>query len=221
MKFRLLGERAARIRENQATVQAIEKQLAEPDRAYSDSLMLTRSRPTHLSSGFTAFRYQKISGQESPLFTIPCSFQEKTRIQGQNQEFFQPKAERVRTNDPEAVRLGERSTQKPEIVVNTYRISSLNNRNITPTQNEHSVVTPERIIIPDTNSRTTRACNQSFNLDEIANTIKDVRKRNKIGKHFTYRSSSFKEKQPFWVDFKDKPKERVSEVTKEKNSCSN
>ncbi|MBW0567394.1 hypothetical protein O181_107109, partial [Austropuccinia psidii MF-1] len=70
-------------------------------------------------------------------------------------------------------------------------------------------------------SRTTRACNQSFNLDDIANTIQDVRKRNNIGKHSPYRSSSFKEKQPLRVDFKDKPKERVSEVTKKKNSFNN
>ncbi|MBW0472179.1 hypothetical protein O181_011894 [Austropuccinia psidii MF-1] len=39
--------------------------------------------------------------------------------------------------------LGERSTQEPQMVVHTSRISSPNNRNITPTQNEHSVFTPE------------------------------------------------------------------------------
>ncbi|MBW0478536.1 hypothetical protein O181_018251 [Austropuccinia psidii MF-1] len=89
------------------------RRTAEPDRAYSDSFRLTRSRPIQLSSGFTPFRYQRISGQESPFFTIPGRFWEKTRIQGQKQEFFQPKAERVRPNDPEAVGLGERSTQEP------------------------------------------------------------------------------------------------------------
>ncbi|MBW0539379.1 hypothetical protein O181_079094 [Austropuccinia psidii MF-1] len=114
-----------------------------PDRAYSYSFRLTRSKPTQLSSGFKPFRYQQISGQESPFFTIPGSFQDKTRIQGQKQDFFQKKAERVRPNDPETVGLCERSTQEPEIVVNTSRISSPKNRNITPTQNEHSVVTPE------------------------------------------------------------------------------
>ncbi|MBW0511880.1 hypothetical protein O181_051595 [Austropuccinia psidii MF-1] len=115
---------------------------AEPDRAYSDSCRLTSSRPTQLSSGFTPFRHQQISGQESPFFTIPGSFRENTRIQGQKQDIFQPKAERVRPNDAEAVGVGERSTQEPEIAVNTSIISSPNNRNITPTQNEHSVVTP-------------------------------------------------------------------------------
>ncbi|MBW0479963.1 hypothetical protein O181_019678 [Austropuccinia psidii MF-1] len=86
---------------------------AEPERAYSDSFRLTRSRPNQLSSGLTPFRHQQISGQESPFFTIPGSFKEKPRIQGQNQDLSQPKAERVRPNDPEAVGLGERSTQEP------------------------------------------------------------------------------------------------------------
>ncbi|MBW0570853.1 hypothetical protein O181_110568 [Austropuccinia psidii MF-1] len=64
------------------------KRTADPDRAYSDSFMLTRSRPNKLSSGFTPFRNQPISGQESPFFAIPGSFQEKTRIQGQKQDLF-------------------------------------------------------------------------------------------------------------------------------------
>ncbi|MBW0506519.1 hypothetical protein O181_046234 [Austropuccinia psidii MF-1] len=79
------------------------RRTAEPDRAYSDSFRLTRSRPTQLSSCFTTFRHKKISGQVSPFFTIPGSFQKKTRIQGQKQDFFQPKAENVRPNDSEAV----------------------------------------------------------------------------------------------------------------------
>ncbi|MBW0551025.1 hypothetical protein O181_090740 [Austropuccinia psidii MF-1] len=116
---------------------------AEPDGAYSYSFRLTRSRPNQLSSGFTPFKHQQIHGQESPFFTIPGSFQEKTRIQGKNQDICQPKAERVRLNDPEAVGLGERGTQEPEIVVNTPIISSPTNRNITPTQTEHNVGTTE------------------------------------------------------------------------------
>ncbi|MBW0493647.1 hypothetical protein O181_033362 [Austropuccinia psidii MF-1] len=119
------------------------KRTAYPDRAYSDSFRPTRSRPNQLPSGFTPFRNQKISGQQSSFFTIPGSFQEKTRIQGQEQNLFQPNEERVRPNDPEAVGLWERSTQEPEIVVHTSRISSPINRNITPTQIEHNVVTPE------------------------------------------------------------------------------
>ncbi|MBW0501541.1 hypothetical protein O181_041256 [Austropuccinia psidii MF-1] len=119
------------------------KRTTDPDRVYSDSFRLTRSRPNQLSSGFTPFRNQQISGQESPLFTIPGSFQEKTRIQGQNQDYLQPKEERVRPKDPEAVVFGERSTQEPEVVVNNSRISSPINRNIPTTQIEHNVFTPE------------------------------------------------------------------------------
>ncbi|MBW0511245.1 hypothetical protein O181_050960 [Austropuccinia psidii MF-1] len=94
------------------------RRTTDPDRAYSDSLRLTRSRPNQLSSGFTPFRNQQISGQESPFFKPLGGFQEKTRTQGQKQDLFSPKAERVRPNDPETVGLGERSTQEPEVVVN-------------------------------------------------------------------------------------------------------
>ncbi|MBW0511888.1 hypothetical protein O181_051603 [Austropuccinia psidii MF-1] len=119
------------------------RRTAEPDRAYSDSFRLTSSRPDQLSSGFTQFINQQIICQESPFFTIPGSFQEETRIQGQKQDHLQPLEERVRPNDPETVGFGERSAQEPEVVVHTSRISSPLNRNITPTQIEHNVVTPE------------------------------------------------------------------------------
>ncbi|MBW0503872.1 hypothetical protein O181_043587 [Austropuccinia psidii MF-1] len=119
------------------------RRTADPDRAYLDSFRLTRSRPNKLSSGFKPFRNQKISGQESPFFTIPGSFQEKTRKQRQKQDLLQPEEERVRPHDPEAVGFGERSSQEPEVAVNNSRISSLINRNVTPTQIEHNVVTPE------------------------------------------------------------------------------
>ncbi|MBW0466520.1 hypothetical protein O181_006235 [Austropuccinia psidii MF-1] len=65
------------------------RRTAEPDRAYSDSFQLTRSRPTQISSSFTPFRHQQISGQESRFFTILGSFQDKTRIQEKKQDFFQ------------------------------------------------------------------------------------------------------------------------------------
>ncbi|MBW0567563.1 hypothetical protein O181_107278, partial [Austropuccinia psidii MF-1] len=89
------------------------RRTANPERAHSDSFRLTRSRPKQLSSGFKPFINQQISGQESPFFTIPGSFQEKTRIQGQKKDLFSPKEERVRPNDPETVEIGERSTQEP------------------------------------------------------------------------------------------------------------
>ncbi|MBW0593821.1 hypothetical protein O181_133536 [Austropuccinia psidii MF-1] len=45
--------------------------------------------------------------------------------------------------------------------------------------------------------------------------------RTNMGKFTPYKSSGFKEKQPFSVEFKDKPKERVAEVAKKRNSCHN
>ncbi|MBW0546359.1 hypothetical protein O181_086074 [Austropuccinia psidii MF-1] len=63
--------------------------------------------------------------------------------------------------------------------------------------------------------------NHNCTLDEIANTLQEVRKRTNIGKFTPYKSSGFKEKQPFTVEFKDKPKERVADMAKKKNSCHN
>ncbi|MBW0464612.1 hypothetical protein O181_004327 [Austropuccinia psidii MF-1] len=57
--------------------------------------------------------------------------------------------------------------------------------------------------------------------DDITSTIQDVRKRTNIGKYTPYKSSGFKDKQPFRVEFKEKPRERVAEVAKKKNSCHN
>ncbi|MBW0477112.1 hypothetical protein O181_016827 [Austropuccinia psidii MF-1] len=142
------GEEGNHDKGEQATIQAIEEQLSQTGPTLIPSSS-KRSRPTQLSSGFTPFRNQQISGQESPFFTIPRSFQEKTRIHGQKQDIFQQKAERVRPNDPEAVGLGERSTQEPKIVVNTYTIRGPNNTNITPTKNENSVATPESSLNSD------------------------------------------------------------------------
>ncbi|MBW0565407.1 hypothetical protein O181_105122, partial [Austropuccinia psidii MF-1] len=56
---------------------------------------------------------------------------------------------------------------------------------------------------------------------DIANTLQDIRKRTNIGKFSLYRSSSFKEKQPLRVKFKDKPREKVAEVAKKRNTCHN
>ncbi|MBW0560417.1 hypothetical protein O181_100132 [Austropuccinia psidii MF-1] len=109
------------------------RRTADPDRAYSDSFSLTRSKPNQLCSGFTPFINQQISGQVSPFFTIPGGFQEKTRIQGQKQDHLKAGEERVRPNDPEAVGFGERILQEPEEVVNNSRISNHTNRNIIPT----------------------------------------------------------------------------------------
>ncbi|MBW0525059.1 hypothetical protein O181_064774 [Austropuccinia psidii MF-1] len=64
-------------------------------------------------------------------------------------------------------------------------------------------------------------CNQNCTLDDIANTLQDVRKGTNIGNYFPYKSSGFKEKQPFRMELKDKPREQVTKVAKKKNSCHN
>ncbi|MBW0479213.1 hypothetical protein O181_018928 [Austropuccinia psidii MF-1] len=64
-------------------------------------------------------------------------------------------------------------------------------------------------------------CNQNRILDDIENALQDVRKRTNIGKYSPCKSSGFKEKKPFRVEFKDKPKEQVEEVTKKKNYFDN
>ncbi|MBW0501801.1 hypothetical protein O181_041516 [Austropuccinia psidii MF-1] len=63
-------------------------------------------------------------------------------------------------------------------------------------------------------------CNHNCTLDDIANTLQEVRKRTNIEKFTPYKSSGFKEKQPFRVELRDKPKEIVAEMEKKKkNSC--
>ncbi|MBW0554356.1 hypothetical protein O181_094071 [Austropuccinia psidii MF-1] len=64
-------------------------------------------------------------------------------------------------------------------------------------------------------------CNHNCTLDDIATTLQEVRKRTNIGKFTPYKSSGFKEKQPFRAEFKDKPKERKAEMAKKKTSCDN
>ncbi|MBW0499318.1 hypothetical protein O181_039033 [Austropuccinia psidii MF-1] len=64
-------------------------------------------------------------------------------------------------------------------------------------------------------------CNHNCTLDDIANTLQDVRKRTNIGRYTPYKSTGFKEKQTLMVEFKDKPRERVAEVAKKKNSSYN
>ncbi|MBW0526354.1 hypothetical protein O181_066069 [Austropuccinia psidii MF-1] len=56
-------------------------------------------------------------------------------------------------------------------------------------------------------------CNQNSTIDDIANNLQDIRKRINIGKFTPYKSSGFKEKRPFRVEFKDKAKERVAVST--------
>ncbi|MBW0551237.1 hypothetical protein O181_090952 [Austropuccinia psidii MF-1] len=68
--------------------------------------------PKKLPGGLTPLRHQKISDKESSYFPIPGKTQERERIIGQEQDFFQPEAERVRSYDPELV--GPTKRKKPQ-----------------------------------------------------------------------------------------------------------
>ncbi|MBW0545879.1 hypothetical protein O181_085594 [Austropuccinia psidii MF-1] len=76
------------------------RQEMEQQITYSDPLRLMRTgNPTRLPSGFTPLTHQQISDQESPYFPIQDRIQESKRIIAQEQDFFQPEAERVRSSD--------------------------------------------------------------------------------------------------------------------------
>ncbi|MBW0468771.1 hypothetical protein O181_008486 [Austropuccinia psidii MF-1] len=60
-----------------------------------------------------------------------------------------------------------------------------------------------------------RIFSQSFTLDDISNTLQDVRK------YSPYKRSPFKEKQPIRVEIKDKQREIIAELMKKANCCHN
>ncbi|MBW0477690.1 hypothetical protein O181_017405 [Austropuccinia psidii MF-1] len=64
-------------------------------------------------------------------------------------------------------------------------------------------------------------CNQNCTLDDIANTLQNISKRTNIVEYYPYKSSGFRDKKPFRVEFKDKHRERVAEVARKKNYCHN
>ncbi|MBW0587347.1 hypothetical protein O181_127062 [Austropuccinia psidii MF-1] len=112
---------------------------------FSDPFRLMKTgNPTRFPSGLTSLRHKQISDQESPYFPIQDRIQERKRIIGQEQDFFQPEAERVRSYDPETVGPVARSTKKQQTVVNTSNAaSSPMIRNDISTQMKHNLVIPE------------------------------------------------------------------------------
>ncbi|MBW0567431.1 hypothetical protein O181_107146 [Austropuccinia psidii MF-1] len=128
------------------------RQEMEQEITYSDLFRLMRTgNPTRLPSGFTPLRHQQISDQESPYFPIQDRIQERKRIIGQEQDFFQPEAERVRSYDQEIVGPVTRSTKKQQTVVNTFNpASSPMIRNDISTQMKHNVMIPESTISSNT-----------------------------------------------------------------------
>ncbi|MBW0495135.1 hypothetical protein O181_034850 [Austropuccinia psidii MF-1] len=73
------------------------RRTTDPDRAYSDSFRLPRSRTNQLSSGLKPFRNQQISGQELPFFTYQEVSRRRQEYKGQNKTTFN---QRKRESDP-------------------------------------------------------------------------------------------------------------------------
>ncbi|MBW0522398.1 hypothetical protein O181_062113 [Austropuccinia psidii MF-1] len=72
----------------------------EPEITYSDPFRLMRTgNSTRLPSGFTPLRNQQMNDQESPCFPTADRIQERRGIIRQEQDFFQPDKERVRSYD--------------------------------------------------------------------------------------------------------------------------
>ncbi|MBW0469261.1 hypothetical protein O181_008976 [Austropuccinia psidii MF-1] len=128
------------------------RQEIKPEITYSDPLSLMRTgNPTRYPSGFTPLRHQQISDQESPYFPMKDRIQERKRIIGQEQDFFQPEAERVSSYDPEIMGPVARSTKKQQTVVNTSNVaSSPMIMSDISTQMKHNVVIPESTISSNT-----------------------------------------------------------------------
>ncbi|MBW0475420.1 hypothetical protein O181_015135 [Austropuccinia psidii MF-1] len=61
-----------------------DRRKTELEREYYDSFRLTRSKPSRIPSGFTQFRNQKITEQESPFFTMRVLSRSKQGLKGKN-----------------------------------------------------------------------------------------------------------------------------------------
>ncbi|MBW0546039.1 hypothetical protein O181_085754 [Austropuccinia psidii MF-1] len=133
--------RANRIRENQATIQAVEEHQTQTGHTQIPSV----SQGVGKTSSPVASHHSVTNRSVAKSHHSSQSQEVSRRRQGYKgkKDPFQSKAERIRPNDPEAVGFGERNTQEPKIVVHTSIISSPIHRNITPSQIENDVVTPD------------------------------------------------------------------------------
>ncbi|MBW0467102.1 hypothetical protein O181_006817 [Austropuccinia psidii MF-1] len=67
------------------------RKTVDPERSYSYSFLFTGGKQTRFPSGFTP-----LIDQESKFFTIAGRFLESTKIEWQEQDFFQTEEGRVR-----------------------------------------------------------------------------------------------------------------------------
>ncbi|MBW0524808.1 hypothetical protein O181_064523 [Austropuccinia psidii MF-1] len=141
-KFRLLEMRANRIRDNQATIRAMEEQLTQTGHTQIPS----GSQGAGQISSAVASHHSETNRSVAKSHYSSQSQEVSRRIEGykgkKKTTLSQRKVESD-PHDPEAVGFGKISAQEPELVVNNARIRSTINRNINPTQIEHNVFTPE------------------------------------------------------------------------------
>ncbi|MBW0479456.1 hypothetical protein O181_019171 [Austropuccinia psidii MF-1] len=103
--LKLLEEKEARIRENQATIQAMEEQLDQKGHA----LIPSGSQEVDQPNSPVASHYSEAADlwARVTIFYNPMYVPQEDNGQGQEQDFFQPEAERVIPNDTEALGLCE------------------------------------------------------------------------------------------------------------------
>ncbi|MBW0481699.1 hypothetical protein O181_021414 [Austropuccinia psidii MF-1] len=137
-QFRLMEVRANRIRENKGTIQAIEEQLTQTGNTQIPSGSQQAGR---ISS--PVYSYHSETNRSVAKSNHSSQFQEVARrgqgYKGKNKTTY---SQRKRESDPMIQKL-------LELVKEVHKISSPLNRNITPTQIDHNVVTPESNINSD------------------------------------------------------------------------
>ncbi|MBW0542463.1 hypothetical protein O181_082178 [Austropuccinia psidii MF-1] len=107
-QFRLLEARANKIKENQATIQAIEEQLTQTGHVQIPS----GSQGAGQISSPVDSHHSEINrsvAKSHHSFHSQVVSRRRQGHKGQSKTSFQPKAERIRPNDPETVGIGERS----------------------------------------------------------------------------------------------------------------
>ncbi|MBW0526264.1 hypothetical protein O181_065979 [Austropuccinia psidii MF-1] len=192
----------------------------EPEITYSDPFRLMRTGdPTRLPGGFTPLRNQQISDQESPYFPIPGRIQERKRIIGQEQDFFQPEEERVISYDPKVVGPAERSTIKQQTAVSTSHEASIPRiRNDISTQIKHNFVIPESTI-----SSNTLWSKFSQFVEQTQKEFKELHEStSRLQEVYTLQTKTIQTLQEDYTKLSkasEENKRRLNQVLKEQNQC--
>ncbi|MBW0493231.1 hypothetical protein O181_032946 [Austropuccinia psidii MF-1] len=129
-QFRILEVRANRIRENQATIQALEEQPTQT----GHNQIPSGSQGIDQTSCPVASNHSGINRSVAKSHHSSQYQEVSRRRQGYKGKKRPPSTKQRESQNqcPESVGFGERSTQEPEVAVHNSRISSPINRNIPP-----------------------------------------------------------------------------------------